>query len=708
MREILMSSPAPTPKITREHTRRLAIVYVRQSSAIQVLNHTASTARQYNLAELARRYGWPADRVVVIDQDQGLSGAYSDNREGFKRLLADTCLGNVGAIFCLEASRLARDSADWQQLVKICIVTDTLIIDEQGVHGPRSFDDKLLLDVKGLFSEIERHVIRARLCGGRLERARQGKLRTSLPPGYVYSASGDIVLDPDEEVQGLVRLLFERFTSLGTALAVVRYFNRHKIPFPTRYYDGAFHREFRREPLYYGHVIYLLHNPVYAGMYVYGRRTTRTEAALDGDVVRLKARPVHVPRADWVVVIRDSHEKYITEEQYEENQRRLAENLCSKKPGSVGAARCGSALLQGIARCGVCGNKLSVSYRGREGEPQYRCRAELKLCREEKCVYAPAARVDPAVARCFLEAVAPAHSEVSLAVLDQLEAESRQDLERGRARVRQAELQAERAERLYRQAAEENGRVRSELGGDWEAALGGVEAARKELEALRASSRQSIGPEDREALLRQMRDLPTLWDAPATSNQERKELLRLLIKDVVLLRCRGCVKVTIRWQTGARHEVEAPWPSRPESHRTDPEILDIIRRLAPTHSYNEIAEHLNRNGYRSQRGKSFTRTLLIGLRRCWGIVKGGTRRPCRSDDRGEDGRYKVAAAARLLGVSYSCVDHLCRNGRVDFIRLAVGGKRWVKLTDEDVERLKREIRPRKRWSARRLKRPQPE
>lgn len=702
-----MSSPVPTGKITEDHLRRLAVVYVRQSSHIQVMSNTASAARQYNMAELARRYGWPADRVVIIDQDQGISGASADNREGFMRLLADTCLGGVGAIFSLEASRLARDSADWQQLVKVCVVTHTLIIDEYGVHEPRSFNDKILLDVKGLFSEIERHLIRDRLCGGRLERARQGRLRTSLPPGYVYSASGEILFDPDEEAQRLVRLLFEQFNILGTALSVDRYFKKHKILFPTRYYDGAFHKEFRREPLFYGHLISILHNPVYAGMYVYGRRTTRTEAVLDGDVVRVKARPVAVPREDWAVVIRDSHEKYITEEQYEENQRRLVGNLCSKNPGSVGAARLGSALLQGIARCGVCGNKLSVNYRGRKGEPQYRCRVELKLDREEKCVYVPAARVDPTVTRYFLEAIALAHAEVSLAALAQLESEARQDFGRCKAHVRQAELQAERAERLYRQAEQENGRVRSELGRAWERTLEGLETAKKEFEAIRSAGRRTLGPEEKELLLSLMKKLPALWDDPSVSNIERKELLRLLIKDVILLRCKGCIKVTIRWWTGARYEVEAPWLNSPEALRTDPEVLDIIRRLAPTHSYNEIADYLNQNGYRSRRGKPFTRTLLIGLRRCWGIVKGSTRRPCRSDDRGEGGRYKVAAAARLLGVSYSCVDHLCKNGRVDFIRLTVGGKRWVKLTDEDVERLKREIRPRKKWDSRRLHKPEP-
>lgn len=700
-----MSSPAPMSKITADHLRRLAVVYVRQSSMLQVLNNTASTARQYQMAELARGCGWPADRVVVIDQDQGLSGASADDRAGFRRLLADTCLGNVGAIFCLEASRLARDSADWQQLVKVCVVTNTLIIDEHGVHDPNSFDDKVLLDVKGLFSEIERHLIRARLCGGQLERARQGKLRTSLPPGYVYTPSGEIILDPDGEVRGLVRLLFERFTALGTALAVARYFKQHKILFPTRYYDGAFHKEFRREPLYYGQVIKILHNPVYAGMYVYGRRTTRRGAVLDGDTVRVKARSVAVPREDWLVVIRGSHEQYITEEQYEENQRRLAENLCSKKPGSVGAARCGSALLQGIVRCGVCGAKMAVSYRGREGEPQYKCLGEMKLGREEKCVYAPAARVDPAVSRCFLEAVAPAHAEVSLAALSQLESESRRDVELRKGRVRQAELQAERAERLYRQAAEENGRVRSELGRAWEAGLDEVEAARKELEALRSSPRQRFGPEEKEALLAQMRELPALWDDPATGNKERKELLRLLIKDVVLLRCRGCVKVTIRWLTGARHEVEAPWPSKPESHETDPEILDIIRRLAPTHTDEDIAEYLNQNGYRSLRGKRFYRALIVGLRWRRGIAKVyARRRPAGFSGRREDELYTLKAAAQVLGVAYSHVHSWCRRGKVEFIQPAPHGMRWVKLTDEDIIRLRQSVRPRKPNRPRRSKR----
>lgn len=424
-----MNFQLETSKVTPSHLARNAIVYVRQSTGYQVLHNTASAERQYDMADFAKMYGWEGEKIITIDKDRGLSGTSVMKREGFREMVAEIIEGRVGAVFAREASRLAREDVDWQQLVQLCGYTNTLIADEGGIYAVQHLNDKLLLDFKGIFAVFEQYIIKSRLNGGRLKRAEQGALRFFLPPGYAYSMAGTIIMDPDEGVrQGVrlrVQLLFEQFKALGSCAAVARYFHEQKIGFPTRVYDGRYHDEYRMMPLTAMRAVKLIRNPMYAGIYVYGRRQTVPQADMDGDRVVFTTKIIEVAPEDWVVVIPKSHEAYITEEQYRENLLRLRANQFKRGSTEPGAVRPGAALLQGSVRCGVCGVKMSVHYQGKNNAPTYQCYGVDKLDSSRKCTSVSGVKVDSAVTQHLLRTLIPAHAEASFGTLEQIEADVR-------------------------------------------------------------------------------------------------------------------------------------------------------------------------------------------------------------------------------------------------------------------------------------------
>jgi DNA invertase Pin-like site-specific DNA recombinase len=360
-------------KIGPEHLDRLAMIYVRQSTLAQVRKRTASTARQYDLIQRALDLGWSSERIVVIDEDQGQSGASAANRDGFQRLVADVGLGRVGAVLSLEVSRLARSCSDWYRLIEICALAHTLVIDEEGIYDPTLYNDRLLLGFKGTMSEAELHWLKARLDGGRLERAQQGRLRFLLPTGLVHNDKGQIVLDPDEQVQQAIRLVFDLFDELGSAGAVARHFATHKLLFPTRKCGGERHGELTWRPLSRDRVLVVLSSPLYAGAYVYGRRQVRP-VSIPGETLRVERIRRPVSRDEWIVNIQDAHPGYITWLQFLQNQQHLQAN-CTRDYDTHahrGAAREGKALLQGIALCGHCGRRIQIQYKDRR-VPHYNC-----------------------------------------------------------------------------------------------------------------------------------------------------------------------------------------------------------------------------------------------------------------------------------------------------------------------------------------------
>jgi DNA invertase Pin-like site-specific DNA recombinase len=682
-------TPLPASgKITASHLARTAIVYVRQSTWFQVQHNTASTARQLGMAGQAQTYGWGRDKIIVIDKDQGLSGASTEKREGFKEMVTQTISGRVGAIFALEASRLARDDFDWQQLVRLCAHTDTLIADESGIYVAKDLNDKLLLDFKGIFAAVEQQILKSRLVGGKLKRAEQGKLRFLLPPGYTHDKEGAIVIDPDDNVQKYVRLFFEQFKELGSAEAVARHFRAHKLGFPTR----ACHPEYKMMPLTAGRAVKLARNPTYAGIYVYGRRQTIHGAVLEGDRVIPTTKFVEVSPEAWTVVIPGSHYAYITEEQYRQNLLRLEANRLKKNSEGCGPARAGAALLQGIVRCGVCGNKMSVTYQGRKNAPTYGCFGADRPERKRRCTIASAVRVDPAVTECLLQALVPARAEESFGALGRIEADARRHIELGEARVKEAGREAAKAERLYLGVAGENSHVKAALERKWEEASMEVESARRDLEALRASSRQGLESEERESLLRLMGELPKLWDSPATDHQQRKELLRVVIKDVLLIRGRGVVKITVRWHGGGSQQLEVAWPHFPQSNTTDPATIELIRRLALTHTDTQIAEHLNREGIKPLRAERFDRRVVFRLRTDKGIRGCNSANYTGFSGQREDGRYSARAVARMLKVTKGTIIRWCQEGRLDAVRASVDSRFWIRIAAREIPKLKQSVR----------------
>src|SRR5215469_10578955 len=433
-------------KITASHLARHAVVYLRQSSAAQVEHNRESTERQYALASKARELGWPAERIVIIDEDWGLSGGGTATRSGFARLTAEVALARVGLVLGLEVSRLARNNAEWYRLIDLAGLTDTLIGDGDGLYHPAVFNDRLLLGLKGTMSEAELHILRARLSGGIRNKAARGELRRRLPVGFVWGEEdGEVCFYPDEAVCTAIRQVFAHFAETGSARRVWLWFRSEGLKLPLQMHQGG---EIRWVEASYTAIHHVLTNPVYAGAYVYGR--TRHEIVLDAAGGR-KKRVRHLPRAEWQVLIPEHHAGFIDWQTYEANQERIARNT---KPGphqAGGAVREGGALLQGLARCGHCGRRLHTHYRGRKASPGYHCPGKVLVeNRGVYCLNIGGIQIDEAVTRTFVAALEPAGLAATLAAAERLKVEREAALKQWRLGVERANYEAQRAERRYR------------------------------------------------------------------------------------------------------------------------------------------------------------------------------------------------------------------------------------------------------------------
>src|SRR5258706_6161951 len=480
----MLAHPSPnTAKIGASHLERQAVVYVRQSTLIQVRDHTSSATRQYNLVERAQDLGWSPPQIMLIDQDQGHSGASATFRDGFQQVVADVGLGRVGAVFCLEASRLARSCSDWYQLLEICALTDTLVVDEEGIYDPGQYNDRLLLGFKGTMSEAELHWLRQRLLGGKVTKAQQGQLRVRLPVGLVYDPAQRVVLDPDEAVQEAVRLVLTLFDHYGSAIAVVSHFAQHQLRFPTRMWGGTHDGEVVWGRLCNGRVLDLLHNPVYAGAYVYGRTQTRRHP-FPGEPRRVKGSTRRVKPEAWSIVLHDVHPSYLSWEHFLRNQQRLADNCTAPVGEHRGAVRNGSALLQGIVLCGRCGRRMSVRYLHNGAVPSYECNQAHSQLAAKTCQTMRGDRIDAAVAAHFLEAIQPAQLEVSLAALEHLDAQAKQVERHWQLQRERAVYEADLARRRFLAVDPDNRLVARTLERDWNEKLAAVERLEREYGAL--------------------------------------------------------------------------------------------------------------------------------------------------------------------------------------------------------------------------------
>jgi DNA invertase Pin-like site-specific DNA recombinase len=694
-----MALSRSSPKIRPDHLDRPAFVYVRQSTLFQVRENTASTARQYDLVQRAQDLGWSKASVTVIDQDQGRSGSSATDRDGFQFLIAQVGLGQAGAVLSLEASRLARSCSDWYRLLEICALTDTLVIDEDGVYDPSQYADRLLLGILGTMSEAELHWLRNRLLGGKLARAEQGELRMRPPVGLVFDAARRLVLDPDEEVQQAVRLLFALFEQTGSALAVVKHFGKHRLLFPDRLWGKAHDSELLWKPLRHGRVLDVLHNPRYAGVYVYGRTQTRTRS-LPHEPPRVKGRTRRVATADWPIVRHNAHPGYLSWEQFLRNQQRLDDNCTHRGSDRRGTVREGLALLQGLVLCGRCGRRMSVRYTRDGTTPSYECNQVHKQQGGRTCQFVRGDGVDATVARLFLEAIQPAQLEVSLATLDQIEDQARQVQRQWQLRLERARYEADLARRRFLAVDPENRLVARNLEKDWNEKLAVVEQLEREQARSPGGVAVRLSPEERQRILDLAEDLPALWHAPTTTPVERKQLLRLLVKDVTLTKEATTIRVALRWQTEVCTTLEVPRPPRScDARRTPAAVVDRLRVLAQDHTDGQVAERLNTEGYQPGLGGVFTAKKVQWIRHIHRIPNSCPEGPaaCKQKQRG-DGRCCAQTAAQALHVTVSTIAEWCKSGRLDGIQATRHGPWWVRLTPEVVERLRKPEQ--RRWKNR--------
>ncbi len=603
-------------KITSDHLRRNAYLYVRQSSLHQVNDNRESTARQYDLKRRAQALGWRTDQIVIIDEDQGLSGASGSPRSGFQRLVADVGLGYAGVVMGLEVSRFARNSTDWHRLLEICALADTLILDEDGIYDPSHFNDRLLLGLKGTMSEAELHVLKARLLGGQINKARRGELWMRPPIGYVYDGRQHLVLDPDEQIQSAVRLMFETFRRIGSALGVARHFAAEGILFPCRLITGPRAGEVVFVPLEHSRVLHLLHNPRYAGAYVYGR--TRQRKVIVGASTRYR----RLPREEWKVFIPNAHPGYISWEEYESNQAKLLANAAGygwdrrKSPPREGVA-----LLQGIAVCGRCGRRMRVQYHTQKGRniATYTCVGATAQKGQPACQIILGTGVDETVSQAVLEAVTPGSVELALEVFEELRARKAEVDRLHRAQVERARQEAEFAQRQYLIVRPENRLVADSLERQWNEKLRQLAEAEQEYNRASKSDAHTVSGEDRQSIQSLVTDLPRVWNAPRTPSRERKRMLRLLIEDVTLTR-EEVIRIQIRWKGGATTQMQRPLPlNAADLRRTPADIVETVRALATEQTDGQMAKTLNARSLRTGTGMTFASISVRRIRLAYGI-----------------------------------------------------------------------------------------
>jgi DNA invertase Pin-like site-specific DNA recombinase len=604
-------------KVTSSQLRREAYLYVRQSTLRQVFENQESTKRQYALRERAIALGWPAERIVVIDSDLGHSGAFTADRPGFQRLVADVGMGRVGLVMGLEVSRLARSSVDWARLIEICALAETLILDEDGIYDPGNFNDRLLLGLKGTMSEAELHFLRARMRGGLLNKARRGELKTRLPVGLVYAPDGRVILDPDQQVRETIALFFATFRRTGSAMATVRAFREQGILLPFRMHGGPHHGELHWVPLVHSRALELLHNPRYAGAFVYGQQCFHKAA--DGRT-RVETRA----REDWIAFFPEAHPGYISWSEYEDNRRRLHENAQAQgAERRKSPPREGPALLQGLVICGRCGERMTVHYEHRRGVqvPNYVCQREGIEHAHRICQFITGASVDAAVGQLLVQAVTPLALEVSLGVQQELQARAAELDRLRRQQVERARYGAEMAQRRYMAVDPNNRLVAATLESDWNTALRELHEAQEEYERRRQAHSLVLSEQQKQEILALARDIPRLWKDPATSDRDRKRLLRLVIEDVTLQRDEGDVAVNVRFRGGAVQMLTLPLPLPAWRRRqTPPKIVQEIDRLLDQHHTGEVAALLNAQGLLSGGGQPFTIQMVDYVVTTYGLA----------------------------------------------------------------------------------------
>jgi len=666
----------PSEKINTTHLQRCAYVYVRQSTTAQVQNNRESTDRQYKLAERAVQLGWAQSQVRIIDEDLARSGSATSDRGGFATMTTEVALGHVGLILSIEVSRVARNNADWYRLLDLCGVTDTLIGDEDGLYHPGLFNDRLLLGLKGTMAEAELHVIRARLEGGIRNKAARGQLRRGLPIGFIWGdGDGEVLFHPDQAVTSVIHSIFEKFAEMGSVRRVCLWLRSEGLSFPSKSNSSA---DIQWGTPTYTAVHHVLTNPVYAGAYTYGK--SRQERFVDQNG-RLRKRIRRLPRSQWAVLLTEHHQGFITWDTYEMNQKRIASNTHPTAHQATGAIREGAALLQGLATCGRCGRRLRVYYQGRSSSPGYYCSAStLVNGRGAYCLRVGGLQIDEAVARAFLDTVAPAGIEAAVLSEEQLLADEQTALKQWRLQLERARYEAERAERRYRTVEPENRLVARTLETEWECRLADLAAAEAELTRRQNQRPARLTEQQRNRIRSLGSDLMRVWDASTTTDRDRKELLRTLLEEVniTLDKDNSQIHLIMRWRGGTVSALNLPLKRyHPAPIRTDEDTVELVRRLAVHYPDGVIAGIVNRQGRRTAHGDRFTANKIGNLRRYWKIPRFD---PSTASQQGE--LLTVQRAAQILELAPSTLHRWLAEGFIAGEQVTPGAPWRIRVNDE--------------------------
>jgi DNA invertase Pin-like site-specific DNA recombinase len=675
-----MSSPS---KVEPRHTHLRAVIYIRQSTPQQVLNNQEGTRRQYQLVERARQMGWPDANIHVIDDDLGLSGASSQQRLGFQRLVAAIGLGEVGIVLVTEISRLSRLNSDWHRVIELCAMFRTLIADEDGVYDAQNANDRLLLGVKGTLFAAELHILQARMHGALLSKARRGELVVCLPVGYRRRPDRVAVLDPDEAVRLAVATVFERFAVLRNARAVQRHFLRNGLALPRLIQHGPQAGQTVWMRPAYQMIQKMLTNPAYAGVFVYGRVKREVEPGEPPSSIERR-----LPPAAWDIVVQDVYPAYLSFEAYLANRRQLRDNLASFERKSRGAARNGAALLHGLVVCGRCGGRMGVSYGRGDRHRRYECRRAQAEYAAPVCQSFLAREIDRTVAEAFLEAVRPAGLEATIAALHGIEEERRSADRQWQLRLERARYEASLAQRQYDAVDPDNRLVARELERRWEAALAEVGRVEQEYTSRQRSALSPLSGDEVEQVRRLAADLPALWHADTTTPVDRKRLLRLAVAEVTITvhAAERTADISLLWSGGARTSHRVSCPPHGWHLRSEQRVLTLIRELAGEHADHHIAARLNALRLQTRTGKPWTYDRVASVRYRHAIP---TCCPIHTRGRQDraDGFMPAAAAARRLGLSLAAVRVWAQHGVLANDQRTPGSKIWVRLAEDDVARL---------------------
>jgi DNA invertase Pin-like site-specific DNA recombinase len=640
-------------KVTPQHLKRAALLYVRQSTMRQVFENTESTKRQYALRDRAVALGWPRDEIVVVDGDLGHTATAAGDREGFERVVTEVGMGRVGIVLGLEVSRLARNSSDWHRLLEICALAETLILDEDGVYNPKEFNDRLLLGLKGQMSEAEIYVMKARLHGGILSKALRGELQVPLPTGLVYDTQQRVQLDPDKQVQEAFTFLFTTFDRTGSATATMKAFRSNELLFPRRVRKGPQKGELIWESLNHQRVLQVVHNPRYAGAFVWGRRKGRR---LPNGHTAVK----FVAPEEWISLVPGAHVGYITWKQYQANQQRLLEN--AKAHGDdrrQSPPREGPALLQGLLLCGRCGDRMNVRYsmhHGGQQVPTYLCDRDHTRVGARTCQSLPGASLDEAIGTLLVEMVTPLALEVALTVQDEIQSHLAEASRLRKMQVERAQYEADLARQRFMHVHPNHRLVADGLEADWNAKLRALQDAQERCDRENAADRAPLTAEQRARVLALATDFPRLWRDPKTPPRERKRMIRLLIEDVTVTRGEA-ITAQVRFRGGSTRTLTLPIPLRAwELKKTSSAVLAEVDALLESHTPGRIATILNQNGHRSGDGRLFTRKMVADL------VKDNEALKSRYERLRDRGFLTQEEIAEKLGVTPDTVRTWARHG----------------------------------------------